>query len=194
MDQLTPFFQYMRLGEVKRLVYRFIDELNRKNAKSLAVLSLNPGEGKTFLVAVLAVGAAVFLKKKILVIDTTHQTHPEQFYLKRIFEETAASKYVDLIFPQFDGPSEIGVSDFQLQELIDSHQDKYDLVIFDTVAVSQSRPDSMDPIIVAKTAGSAVVVLSNKSISSGDFKTMNDQMKDWSISILGTIFNFGKSL
>ena len=49
-DNLSYFLEYMRQGEIKRMIHRFFDELNKKKAKSIAVVSLKPGEGRTFLV------------------------------------------------------------------------------------------------------------------------------------------------
>ncbi len=68
-----PFLNYLRLGEIKRLVHRFNDQVNQHQAKAVSITSLQPGEGRTFLVAVLAIGQALFLKKKVLVIDASSQ-------------------------------------------------------------------------------------------------------------------------
>ncbi len=192
-DNLSYFLEYMRQGEIKRMIHRFFDELNKKKAKSIAVVSLKPGEGRTFLVAVLAVAAAIFMKKKVLVVDTTSQPDQGHLYLERIFGQASLEKYVDLISPQYSSNGNDDVADFKLKELIDLYQNKYDLVIFDTTAIQSDNSSGMDPVIVAKTAGHAVIAISGQSVTSGDFKQLQGQMRDWGISPLGTIYNFGSA-
>lgn len=195
--QLQSLFQYLRLGEIKRLVHRFNDELGKRNLNAISVISLEPTEGRTFLVAVLAVGTAFFLKKKVLVIDTSLQPEAGRFHLERIFSaaasEQTSSKVVDLIVPLNSGPGTGDPVDFELKGLVEKNKDRYDLMIFDTSPINKDSPDGMDPIIVSKTAGAAVMVLSPKTVSTADFRKVRNEMKDWEIPILGSVYNFGKS-
>ncbi|MBL7716934.1 MAG: hypothetical protein JNL01_15830 [Bdellovibrionales bacterium] len=195
--QLQSLFQYLRLGEIKRLVHRFNDELAKRDLNSISVISLEKSEGRTFLVAVLAVGTAFFLKKKVLVIDTSAQPEAGRFHLERIFSaattENAAAKVVDLIVPLNSGPGTGDPVDFELKGLVEKNRDRYDLMIFDTSPVNSNSPDGMDPIIVSKTAGAAVMVLSPKTVGTADFRKIKNEMKDWEIPILGSVYNFGKN-
>src|SRR6185295_2490579 len=65
---------YVRFTEVKRLIHQVHSVQKKKGAKTIAILSLRPGEGKTFLVSALALGYAMLLKKKVLIVDATTQT------------------------------------------------------------------------------------------------------------------------
>ena len=189
-EKTFPFAEYLRLGEIKKLVHRFNDELKKKNSRSISITSLEPSEGRTFLTAVLALGSAVFLKKKVLVVDTSSQPHQGNLYLDRIFGDATMEKYVDLIKPNREQGIQGESADFELKELLDHYLTQYDLVLFDTTAINESNTDSMDPIIVSKTAGSTIMILSQESINSGDFKKVYAEFNEWEIPILGTVYNF----
>jgi Mrp family chromosome partitioning ATPase len=183
----------MKQGEVKKLIHRFGDELQKKKGNAIAVTSLLPGEGRTFLVAVLALGAAVFLKKKVLIVDASSQPHEGHLYLDRIFSDESVEKYVDLIKPKQAAGIDGEAADFELKTLLDHYRDEYDLVIFDTTAIQDSNQRSMDPLIVSKTAGNTVMIVSSKSVASGDFRRVRTELQDWNIPILGTVYNFWSS-
>src|SRR5262249_44057334 len=72
---------YIRDPRFKRLFDQVASAQARGCLKSLAVLSGYPGEGKTFLVSVLALGYATFLRRRVLILDTISQTRNESFYL-----------------------------------------------------------------------------------------------------------------
>ena len=185
-----PFSDYLKLGEIKKLIHRFGDELTKHDRHAVAVTSLETGEGRTFLTAILALGSAVFLKKKVLVVDTSSQPHQGNLILDRIFLDETMEKYVDLIKPKSESGSVGAAADFELKGLRDHYRKKYDLVLFDTAAINESNASSMDPIIVSKTAGSTIMILSNQSVSSGDFQRVKTELHEWGIPILGSVYNF----
>jgi len=191
MEKTIPFMEYMRMGEVKRLVHRFDDELKKKGAHAVAVTGLDVGEGRTFLVAVLAVGSAFFLKKKVLVIDTSTQPHQGKMQLNRIFDEAHMNKAVDVITPKASEDGTADAADFELKHLLEHYRDKYDLILFDTSAIHDASYHSMDPIIVAKTAGYTIMTLSKTSVASANFRKIRQDMQEWGIHVLGAVYNFG---
>lgn len=189
----TPFSEYIRYTEIKRLIHQVSNELDRKKSKSFSVISQYPGEGKTFFVAVLAVGFAQLLKRRVLIVDTTTQTQGGNLYLDRIFDAPAKnqveSPHVDLISPRNqEGRSEES-ADFEIGPLADLYAERYDLVLFDTCALSLTNKNNMDPVIISKHAGASVLVQTQRSIDVDVINSVREQLGAWDISILGTVFN-----
>lgn len=76
------FYDYISQPHFKRFLHNLACIQEERGFKSLAVLSAKRGEGKTFLVSVLALAYAQFLKKRVLILDTISQTRDESFYYR----------------------------------------------------------------------------------------------------------------
>jgi Mrp family chromosome partitioning ATPase len=187
------FLEYLRQGEIKRLIHRFSDEIAKRAVRSVAVTSLQPGEGRTFLVAVLAVGFAMFLKKRVLVVETCNQPEGGELRLDSVIGEASTGCSVDLITPKALGSGKTEAADFELKKVLDRHRDSYDLVIFDTAPVSSTQSNTMDAVIVARTAGNVIMLLSERSLAEGDFLRFRNEMREWGILIMGSVYNFGRA-
>jgi hypothetical protein len=192
----VPFLDYIRFTEIKRLIHQVRTELENRGTKSFSVISEYSGEGKTFFVAVLAIGFATLLRRRVLIVDTTTQTQGGNLYLDRIFSSEGGpsgpeSRYIDLISPKnAEGRGEES-ADFDIGPLAELYQDKYDLVIFDTCALSLANKNNIDPVIVSKHAGGAVLVQSRRSMDVDALKSVREQLGTWGIGLVGTVFNAG---
>lgn len=85
-------FDYIRDPEFKRLLNQIVVAQERKKFKSIAVLSQLPEEGKTFMISVLALGYATYLRKRVLIMDTVSQTQNESFYVGRVLDREQDKK------------------------------------------------------------------------------------------------------
>jgi Mrp family chromosome partitioning ATPase len=64
------FDEYLRLPEIKRLVHRIASTQKESPYSSLIVLSEFQGEGRSFLISLIARAYALLLKSRVLIIDT----------------------------------------------------------------------------------------------------------------------------
>jgi Mrp family chromosome partitioning ATPase len=78
---------YLRLPEIKRLVHRIASTQNETPYKSLIILSEYPGEGRSFLVSLLALAYASILKSRVLILDTVSQTKQSSFHSSSIIRD-----------------------------------------------------------------------------------------------------------
>ena len=75
---------YIRLPQCKRLINRILTAQQEYDIRSLAVLSHFPGEGRTLLVSVIALGFMTWLDKRVLIVDTVNQTREESFFFRNV--------------------------------------------------------------------------------------------------------------
>lgn len=206
-DIRSPLFEYVRYTEFKRLLNQLVSLQREKQFKTLAVLSEFPGEGKTFFVAVLALGYAMLLHKKVLIVNTTHQTRNRALYLDRIFGPTDSQAHSPTHSP--DEPSHAGPqiidlltgdnveressesSDFWIGPQINKYRGRYDLILFDTCALSRANKNNIDPVIIAKYTDASILVTSYESVSRDVLGRLKGQFQQWQIQLLGTVFNSG---
>ena len=107
-----------------------------------------------------------------------------------ILSDVSLDKYVDLITPAGEAGEADGTADFELSNLLAHYQKEYDIVIFDTCAISASDGDTMDPIIVSKTADRAIILVSSQTVGAPAFRKLKEDLRAWGIPILGTVYNF----
>lgn len=82
---------FIRNTEFKRLLNQIVFAQTRKGARSIALLSQYPKEGKTLLAAGVAMGYSLFLRKRVLLIDTVSSTRNESFFIGRVIENDIVS-------------------------------------------------------------------------------------------------------
>jgi Mrp family chromosome partitioning ATPase len=221
MEAQSAWFDYIRLPACKRLVNRILRAQNEKGVKSLAVLSQFPGEGKTVLISVLAVGYMTLLEKKVLILDLVSQTRDESFYFRKVLErpavpenETRRTGRIDLItseglskaalppdalgnidiHPQLRSETPVhpyDAADFQIGPFIKSIRGFYDLILIDTCSLTSASKDNFDPIILAQHVDSTIVVGSPQSMDRDTLASLTRQLKRYQIEPLGIVVDQG---
>lgn len=212
------FYDYIRHPEYKRILHFVVTAQSRESFVSMAVLSKYPGEGKTFLVSVLALGYATFLQRKVLIIDSVSQNRNESFYMGRImgneFNESSRSApaCIDLMTTrgmkqhgvrsrkQLTGPEHLArndeeesfnTTDFQIGGFIESLKDSYDLILLDTCALSEADKCNMDPVILAKESHTSILVTSPRSVERANVREIKAELDRCDVRALGTVYNSG---
>jgi Mrp family chromosome partitioning ATPase len=198
-----PLFEFIRYTEFKRLLGQISTTLDRDGLKTVAVLSEMPGEGKTFFVSALALGYSLLLNRKVLVVNTTNQPQGRELFHRTIFQKesesmarpgevVAVSRTIDLLSPFQDEDGAIEESsDFQMGQYIRAVQDSYDLVLFDTCAMSTSGSSNMDPIIIARQVDTSILLFSDRSLNRQALPSIKDKLGQWGVRLLGMIYNAG---
>jgi hypothetical protein len=74
------FFEYVKDPLIKRLINQVSLLQEEDGFKSMTVVSELPREGRTFVIAALALGYSCFLKKRVLIVDTVSRSRPESFF------------------------------------------------------------------------------------------------------------------
>jgi hypothetical protein len=82
----SPFFDYIRNNDFKRLLGKILSTVEKEKALSLAVLSAEPGDGKTFMIAAMALGYAVLLQKRVLIVNTVLGQSPDSLSIQSVYE------------------------------------------------------------------------------------------------------------
>jgi Mrp family chromosome partitioning ATPase len=197
----SPFFDYIRNGEFKRLLGRIRATIEAENAKSVAILSSHPGEGKSFLIASIALGYAILLQKRVLIVNTVLGNRPDSLNLKEVYESELQyapvngvarwNHMIDLISPQDaeQKKSQYDTVDFMVGQFLNSFKDKYDLILVDTSALKSEQTAMMDPIVIAGQADASIFVTSGQSLrreSVAESKALLDQ---WKVRVIGAIHN-----
>jgi len=188
------FSEYIRYTECKRLLNQISSAQEAQGFRSVAVISQDEREGKSFLVLVLAMGYALLLNRKVLVVDAVSQTKNRSLYRNRILEAehtNGNSNYgvIDLLTTKSLEEGEEESSDFQIGPYADSLRDDYDLIVFDTCAIRGAQKDNMDPIIISKSADVAILLTSMRSLDRENLRKLKQELKRWNIKLLGSVFN-----
>lgn len=217
----SPLFEYVRYTEFKRILGQIALSLDKEGYNSITVLSELPEEGKTFFASAIALGYSLLLERRVLVVNTASHAQYRSLLHQRVFQngtwsggtagparggppspppDAAAGAAgsdplrlgIDLISPFDDGASDLPVSsDFQLGKYIESLKNNYDLVIFDTCALSANNKNNMDPVVIARQSDTAILLTSWRSMDPGILSRARERLKHWNIRLMGTIFNSG---
>lgn len=172
---------YLRLPEIKRLVHRIASTQNEDPYKSLVILSEYPGEGRSFLVSLLALAYASILKSRVLILDTVSQTRESSFHSSSIIrdasslQEAPGSRDDDSQFRGVTGVDLIATRAMQPSGLVRSHtsnQTNGTSKTFQTsdVALLQTAEFLMKPFIAALSPSYDLILLDTCAMSavSGD--------------------------
>lgn len=209
---------YIRFPQFKRLLDKVASAQLSNGFRSIAVLSKFPREGRTFFVAVLALGYAIYLRRRVLIVDTLSANRENSFYLDRVLgsrsngERNGARPYIDLMTAatmirrlnqrygslhvgpdgEITGPPALSETpDFQVGVFLDELESEYDLVLLDTCALTTVDKQHLDPVILARQADSAILVTSHRSSERDVVQQVNDELHRSHVELLGTIFNNG---
>lgn len=189
--------EYVRRTEFKRILNQIVALQLDEKAKSLAILSYFPGEGKTFFVAALALAYVKFLNGRVLIVDTTNQTSKRSLFLECILNESGQSAKlpgttsgrIDLITGANFEQKDNDCADFHIGPYVDQIKQDYDLVLLDTCAVAKADCNNMDPLIVARFVDAALLVTSPRSLQHEILTRMRKITERYEIRLVGSIFN-----
>jgi len=81
--------EFIHFAEIKQLAYQIAALQQEKMFRSLAVLSVFPGEGKTLFCAAMAMAYAETCRSKVLVVDTSTLQNKNSLRLKQCFNGSA---------------------------------------------------------------------------------------------------------
>lgn len=195
-------FDYIRSPAYKRLLDRVSAAQAGEGFKSVSVLSRLPGEGRTFFVSVLALGYAVYLRKRVLIMDTVSQTRNEALHLATVLGELPSSGRrpgsIDLITTKTLGragsPGPVGcdAADFQIAPFMAALGPSYDLILLDTCALSAVTEEHLDPVILAKGGDAAILVTSPRSLDRDSIARVQSELSGSGVKLLGTVYNSGE--
>ena len=201
----SPFLDYIRYSEFKRLLGQLSALVDRDGIKTMAILSEYPQEGKTFFVSAMALGYASLLNKRVLIVNTVVQVQNQSLYIKKIYEDqleyapflggrkTRASRMIELISPEMDGgdSDSADTADFQIGNYINTLKDNYDLILLDTCALTASNKKNIDPIVIARQADASILLTSDRSLNRESLSGVKNVLSQWHVRLAGTIHNTG---
>ncbi len=200
--QVTEFVHY---AEFKRILDKVVHAHTNDKMKSIAILSELPGEGKTLLTAALAVGLSELLNIKILVIDTQTFSAPNSLTLDRALEtdelpsaakptqKTLLVKADLLSMSRQQSKSKDGIVEYKISELIQEYIGRYDLLIFDTSALSAKNRNNIDPWVVARHVDTNILVIGDQTLRKNMSPSFNERRASDKLKICGLIYNEGAS-
>lgn len=173
-----------------------------KKYKSLALLSFNPSEGKTLISINLAISFAK-CGVKTLFVDTDFRKPVTAKHLSSKMkkglsdyltgvvdlDEIIMSSNIEALYylpcgSKVMNPSAL-LSSETFQQFIKDVSNKYDLVIFDTPALSSV----IDGYIVASKADSALLIVKDGEVRMPKLKWAKEQLEKAKANVLGVILN-----
>jgi Mrp family chromosome partitioning ATPase len=182
-DKLSPTTQalldYLSFSEVKELLLRLTSLRSSLDISSIAVLSELPKEGKSFFCALLAAALTrMDGGKRCLIVDAGAH-FPERSTL--LDDTVEPLDNIDIV--------QIGESESNLAELMERVQGQYDLILIDTCALQRRNRRNLDPLLLARQAGGAILVSSQKSLGSDNAKAESRRLTDAGVKLLGIMHN-----
>jgi len=194
---LKDFFaEYLAYTECKRLLNQVVVNQQKQGFKSVAVLSNLPREGKSFFVLSLALGYATLLGKRVLVVDVVNQTSDRTLFRETLLGEERSDHgvscgLVELLSTRNNDGRRAEATDFQIGPYVDSIKDFFDIVLFDTCALTSASKDNIDPVIIARSADVSILVTSPRSIAGDTIVKTKEKLERWDVKLLGMVFNDG---
>jgi Mrp family chromosome partitioning ATPase len=199
----SPLFDYIRNGDFKRLLGRIRSTIDAEHARSVAVLSNHEGEGKTFLVAAIALGYAILLQKRVLIVNTVLGSGADSLSLQSLYESELQyapvngvarwNRMIDLMSPQEQEhkKSQFDTVDFMVGQFLLTFKDQYDLILIDTCALKSAESSMMDPIVIAGQADASIFITSNRSLAREAVKELKTLLEQWQVKVIGSVHNEG---
>jgi Mrp family chromosome partitioning ATPase len=197
----SPFFSYIRGSEFKRLLGQVTTLVEREQVRTLAILSSYPQEGRTFLVSALALGYAILLKKRVLIVNTSLKLRPGSLDIKRVYDDELRhvpgsptgipDRMIDLMSPDMNNQeeSQADTVDFQIGTFISTFRQYYDLTLIDNCALTVKDEKIIDPIVIASQADASFLVTSDKSLKRGSLTQTKDLLTQWRVRLVGAVHN-----
>ncbi len=196
------FGDYIRGTDCKRLLNQILTAQEKEHFKTVAILSMYPEEGKTFLSMVVAFSYATMLGKRVLLVDVVNQTHSRTLYLETLLERGSQSDpseetingrkpVFDFLTTRSDQTNHIESVDFQIGSYIDKLRPSYDLILLDTCAFQGAGKLNIDPSVVARNVDRAILLMSQQSMNDQSLKDIGNKLKAWKVKLLGVVYNGG---
>lgn len=196
---LSDLKEYVHFSEFKRILDKVITAHAEDQLKSIAVLSELPGEGKTFFTAALATGLSEVLQARILVIDTQTFNAEGHLTLDRALEiddlanggPTEKTLLVKTDILPLTNLSQGKATEFRIGDVIKKYSDKYDLLIFDTSALSAKNRNNIDPWVVARHVDTNLLVVGRQTLRKNFSPIFFERKNANKLKIAGLVFNEG---
>ena len=190
--------KYQREHSIKRLVDIIARKKIELEFQSIAILSLTPGEGRSFFTAVLASSLAEYLAARVLVVDASGRPHhvgmlsvleynQEQLTAERHGTEQRGSCKVVTVAELFG--SENPEHEFRVGEIIRRAQRGYDLTLVDTQALRAVNTDGFDAALVAQQVDATLAVLSDKTDGSDGLDALKERLESITTPCIGCVVN-----
>lgn len=194
--------RYIRETSFKRIFNQVISAQARLGFKSIGVLSQYEGEGKSFFVSALALAYTRFLRSRVLIVETVHQTRDHALSLSHLIAPYTSSGVlagsnqgcIDLVSTESLRTGEFDTSDFQLGGYIRQVGSDYDVVIIDTCSLDTDEPTTVDPLIVGRAADQNILITSSRSHTTEHLRAALRLLEKYGLRLLGSIYNGGGGL
>lgn len=192
--------EFINYSEFKQLVDSIYDLQTQKKLKSIAILSELSLEGKSFFSGSLAVAFSRFLKRKVLVVDTSVFTNKGALSIEEILEPDHSRIKKNGIMPTlFAGVDFLKLTpaasseavEYDIDRVIAENAAKVDLIIFDTSALAQKNKGNVDPLVVARRVNGSIFLISPKAKALGALNTLDKAVAQGSLTLLGVVENLG---
>lgn len=190
---------YIRFAQFKRILNQIATHQAATGAKSIAVMSCEKSEGKSFFCSALALAYARFLNSQVLVIDSNKDEALRSPYLAVVrgdYSSQLISKSIqqESAFIDLTSVSDIERdfhehSDFYFSPYINSVKSNYDLVLVDTGATNKVANHEIDPMIIAAQVDAVIVIQSPLSLDKQTIEKFSKDLRKSGAQILGTIYN-----
>jgi Mrp family chromosome partitioning ATPase len=214
-DRLADVAQY---SEIKRLADHIIQLQRLKPFRSLAVISLFPGEGKTLFSALMAMAYTDACQTRVLVVDTATQRHPASLVLKQCFNASyplvdalsideyrrngstsrdpleEASFKADFTNGTVNAMVKKESDQFLIRKLAQERASQYGLVLLDTAPLTTRNKGNIDPLLAARVADASVLVVNPQRMPAANLAPHLKILKDSSLHLMGIVSNGEVSL
>ncbi len=202
MDKAKSLRSFIQYAEVKSLIDRILLLQETEKFKSVAFLSEYDGEGKTFLIAALALAYSERLNKKVLVIDTSSNNTAstplpakdlkENYLLAELLEDTTK---VEVMVMRDWAKLRLspGIDEYQLNALLSENNQNYSMILVDTSSLSRKNKNNFDPLVIARQCDVSVLVSGQPRVREQISTDNRKRIHDAGIRLLGLIYNQGEN-
>lgn len=202
-NSLAALRDFIQFAEMKQVLDHVLLLRNHRKLSTVAIVSEAPREGKTFFAAALALAWGEMVGKKVLLVDTSTFTGPWSLELLSILECDEAkatrgqpvrtlSKNVHVLqLKDWKNDEGAGFAEYQLDRFIQAQKEQFDLVIFDTCALSATNRNNFDPVSISRRCDGALLVISQREARGGGMVTLKDRMDRERLPVLGVVKNSG---
>ncbi len=182
-DSLQTFIQY---SEIKSLLDRIIQLQDLQKFKSLAIVSEQDGEGKSFLAATLGYAYTSRKQSKVMIVDTSATALPgEPNPLRDFLEQQPLIDFTSL--REWDKNNT--ADEYQLKTLFAKTGQNYGLIIVDTSALFRKNKNNFDPFLIARLCDAAILVTSRSDLPTEKSQDNKKRIVESNIHLLGMVHN-----
>jgi hypothetical protein len=190
---------YIKFPQFKRLVNRIASHQAATGVKSLAIMSYEQGEGKSFFCSALALAYSRYLDSQVMVIDSNRDENLRSPFIAVVKGDYSCQVpdqelHSEASFIDLASVSEIERdyhenSDFYFSPYIKSIGNNYDLILVDTCANSNVSKNSVDPMIISSQVDGVIVINSPLSLEKKCLEGFAKDLKTSGANVIGTIYN-----